>query len=70
MIEYQSKSQEELPGTKPSIAVVGIGGAGANVLDRIALEGLADHRGLRCGRKGKARLDQLRFGRHRQFDAS
>ncbi len=42
MIEYQSKSQEELPGTKPTIAVVGIGGAGANVLDRIALEGLAD----------------------------
>ena len=42
MIEYQSKSQEDLPGTKPTIAVVGIGGAGANVLDRIALEGLTD----------------------------
>jgi cell division protein FtsZ len=44
MIEFNQREQElgEEGGGGLSVAVVGIGGAGANVLDRIALEGMTE----------------------------
>ena len=43
MIEYDLSEQAEIPpGGDSSVRVIGIGGAGANVLDRMALEGSDD----------------------------
>lgn len=43
MIEYDLSEQAEIPpGGESSVRVIGIGGAGANVLDRMALEGSDD----------------------------
>jgi len=43
MIEYNPDSEESTKELdKSSVSVIGIGGAGANVLDRIALEGMVD----------------------------
>jgi len=43
MIEYNPENQEQVPKVgRSSICVVGVGGAGANVLDRIALENTVD----------------------------
>ena len=40
MIEYSLSEQAEIsPGGEFAVKVIGVGGAGANVLDRMALEG-------------------------------
>lgn len=43
MIEYSQETQGDIPGPLESgVKVIGVGGAGANVLDRMALEGSDD----------------------------
>jgi cell division protein FtsZ len=42
MIEYNNSQNSALPGGDVSFKVIGVGGSGANVLDRLALEGSDD----------------------------
>ena len=43
MIEYNQIGQGEIPSdSELGVKVIGVGGAGANVLDRMALEGSDD----------------------------